>query len=148
MFSGKSEELIRRLKRARIARQRVACYKPDIDLRYHRTAIASHNEQTYEATIGSNLQDPATVDVVVENGDDPPLPITAVRLEMRQRSLCSNQPVFAVASFFIVIPHLTLSEPKGEGRGIRCFLLRPNNATLKNPSPAEDSYRSISRNSN
>ncbi len=50
MFSGKSEELIRRLKRARIARQRVACYKPDIDLRYHRTAIASHSAQTHEAT--------------------------------------------------------------------------------------------------
>jgi len=44
------------------------------------------------ATIGSNLQDPATVDVVVENGDDPPLPITAVRLEMRERSLCFNAP--------------------------------------------------------
>ena len=51
MFSGKSEELIRRLKRARIARQRVACYKPDIDLRYHRTAIASHSEQTMEAAV-------------------------------------------------------------------------------------------------
>ncbi len=50
MFSGKSEELIRRLKRARIARQRVACFKPDIDLRYHRTAIASHGAQTHEAT--------------------------------------------------------------------------------------------------
>ena len=50
MFSGKSEELIRRLKRARIARQRVACYKPDIDLRYHRTAIASHSAQTHDAT--------------------------------------------------------------------------------------------------
>ena len=49
MFSGKSEELIRRLKRARIARQRVACYKPDIDLRYHRTAIASHSSQTHDA---------------------------------------------------------------------------------------------------
>ena len=49
MFSGKSEELIRRLKRARIARQRVACFKPDIDLRYHRTAIASHSAQTHEA---------------------------------------------------------------------------------------------------
>ncbi len=49
MFSGKSEELIRRLKRARIARQRVACYKPDIDLRYHRTSIASHSAQTHEA---------------------------------------------------------------------------------------------------
>jgi thymidine kinase len=49
MFSGKSEELIRRLKRARIARQRVACYKPDIDLRYHRTAISSHSSQTHDA---------------------------------------------------------------------------------------------------
>ncbi len=49
MFSGKSEELIRRLKRARIARQRVLCYKPDIDLRYHRTHIASHSAQTHEA---------------------------------------------------------------------------------------------------
>jgi thymidine kinase len=49
MFSGKSEELIRRLKRARIAKQRVACYKPDIDLRYHRTAIASHSSQTHDA---------------------------------------------------------------------------------------------------
>jgi thymidine kinase len=50
MFSGKSEELIRRLKRARIARQRVACFKPDIDLRYHRTAIASHSSQTHDAS--------------------------------------------------------------------------------------------------
>lgn len=54
MFSGKSEELIRRLKRARIARQRVACYKPDIDLRYHRTSIASHSEQTHEAVTVAN----------------------------------------------------------------------------------------------
>jgi len=51
MFSGKSEELIRRLKRARIARQRVVCFKPDIDLRYHRTAIASHSQQTHEAVV-------------------------------------------------------------------------------------------------
>jgi thymidine kinase len=56
MFSGKSEELIRRLKRARIARQRVACYKPDIDLRYHRTAIASHSSQTHEATTVPNTE--------------------------------------------------------------------------------------------
>jgi thymidine kinase len=50
MFSGKSEELIRRLKRARIARQRVSCFKPDIDLRYHRSAIASHSSQTHDAS--------------------------------------------------------------------------------------------------
>lgn len=57
MFSGKSEELIRRLKRARIARQRVACYKPDIDLRYHRTSIASHSSQTHDACVVSTVED-------------------------------------------------------------------------------------------
>ncbi len=56
MFSGKSEELIRRLKRARIARQRVMCFKPDIDLRYHRTAIASHSSQTHEAITVANVE--------------------------------------------------------------------------------------------
>lgn len=57
MFSGKSEELIRRLKRARIARLRVTCFKPDIDLRYHRTAIASHSSQTMEAHTVANLEE-------------------------------------------------------------------------------------------
>jgi thymidine kinase len=56
MFSGKSEELIRRLKRARIARQRVACFKPDIDLRYHRTAIASHSSLTHDAVTVANTR--------------------------------------------------------------------------------------------
>jgi thymidine kinase len=49
MFSGKSEELIRRLKRAQIARLRVVSFKPDIDLRYQPDAIASHSAQTIEA---------------------------------------------------------------------------------------------------
>src|SRR3954468_22527776 len=57
MFSGKSEELIRRLTRARIARQRVACFKPDIDLRYHRTAIASHGSQTHDASTVTTVED-------------------------------------------------------------------------------------------
>ncbi|HEY6446687.1 MAG TPA: thymidine kinase [Acidobacteriaceae bacterium] len=57
MFSGKSEELIRRLKRAQIARQRVTCFKPDIDLRYHRTAIASHSAQTLEAITVANVEE-------------------------------------------------------------------------------------------
>jgi thymidine kinase len=49
MFSGKSEELIRRLKRAQLARLRVASFKPDIDLRYQPDAIASHSAQRIEA---------------------------------------------------------------------------------------------------
>ena len=43
MFSGKTEELIRRLRRAQIARQKIQVFKPAIDLRYADKAIASHN---------------------------------------------------------------------------------------------------------
>jgi thymidine kinase len=57
MFSGKSEELIRRLKRAQIAKRRVACFKPDLDVRYHRTAIASHSAQTLEAITVANVEE-------------------------------------------------------------------------------------------
>jgi thymidine kinase len=49
MFSGKSEELIRRLKHAQLARLRVASFKPDIDLRYEADAIYSHSAQRIEA---------------------------------------------------------------------------------------------------
>jgi thymidine kinase len=57
MFSGKSEELIRRLKRAQIAKLRVACFKPDLDVRYHRNAIASHSAQTLEAATVANVEE-------------------------------------------------------------------------------------------
>ena len=44
MFSGKSEELIRRLRRAQIARQRVQIFKPSVDTRYSDNHIVSHSE--------------------------------------------------------------------------------------------------------
>jgi thymidine kinase len=47
MFSGKSEELIRRLNRARIARQKVQVFKPGIDARYSLEEIASHSGQKH-----------------------------------------------------------------------------------------------------
>lgn len=43
MFSGKSEELMRRLRRAQIARQNVAVFKPLLDNRYHATDVVSHD---------------------------------------------------------------------------------------------------------
>ncbi len=46
MFSGKTEELIRRLNRARIANLQVEIYKPAIDTRYHETEIVSHNSNS------------------------------------------------------------------------------------------------------
>ena len=45
MFSGKTEELIRRLRRAQIAKQKVAIFKPMIDVRYSDDHIVSHNQQ-------------------------------------------------------------------------------------------------------
>jgi thymidine kinase len=49
MFSGKSEELIRRVRRAEIARQRVQVFKPALDDRYHRRQVASHDGARVEA---------------------------------------------------------------------------------------------------
>src|SRR2546427_6863002 len=51
MFSGKSEELIRRLRRARIARQKVQVFKPDIDSRFSENHIVSHSEMRHESAV-------------------------------------------------------------------------------------------------
>ena len=50
MFSGKTEELIRRLNRAIIAKQKVEIFKPKVDTRYHRDHVVSHNENSIRST--------------------------------------------------------------------------------------------------
>tara|TARA_B100000768_G_scaffold40754_1_gene39626 strand:+ start:6570 stop:7319 length:750 start_codon:yes stop_codon:yes gene_type:complete len=50
MFSGKTEELIRRLKRAQIARQKVEIFKPQIDTRYSEDEVVSHNYNSIHST--------------------------------------------------------------------------------------------------
>ncbi len=50
MFSGKTEELIRRLNRALIAKQKVEIFKPMIDNRYHSEYVVSHNESSIRST--------------------------------------------------------------------------------------------------
>ncbi|WP_026968809.1 thymidine kinase [Algoriphagus terrigena] len=50
MFSGKTEELIRRLTRAKLARQKVEIFKPSVDKRYHDSDVVSHNENTIRST--------------------------------------------------------------------------------------------------
>ncbi|MFT6630263.1 MAG: thymidine kinase [Bacteriovoracaceae bacterium] len=49
MFSGKTEELIRRVKRAQIAKQRVQIFKPSIDDRYDETKVVSHSSQAIQS---------------------------------------------------------------------------------------------------
>jgi thymidine kinase len=118
MFSGKSEELIRRLKRARIARQRVACYKPDIDLRYHRTAIASHSDQTHEAVTVTNVArlrehltpQLAEIDVVgideVQFLDASVLPLAVELIALGKRVLMAGLDTTFAAEPFGPVPNL------------------------------------------
>jgi len=68
MFSGKTEELIRRLQRARLARQKVQVFKPKIDDRYHKEDVTSHNANSITALpiessedIWTHLQDDTQV---------------------------------------------------------------------------------------
>ena len=63
MFSGKSEELIRRLRRASIARQRVQIFKPSIDGRYSQEEIVSHSEMRLPSlAVGSSAELMAKLD--------------------------------------------------------------------------------------
>jgi thymidine kinase len=50
MFSGKTEELIRRLKRAKIARQKVEIFKPAVDVRYDEEKVVSHDQNFIMST--------------------------------------------------------------------------------------------------
>ena len=83
MFSGKSEELIRRLRRAQIARQNVQIFKPSIDTRYGEDHIVSHSEmriQSFAVTSARELLEHVEQDTEVVGIDegqffDPELPM-------------------------------------------------------------------------
>jgi len=74
MFSGKSEELIRRLRRAQIARQQVQIFKPAIDVRYSEDHIVSHSEMRIPSAAVSgarallNRVEPSTEVVGIDEG--------------------------------------------------------------------------------
>ena len=58
MFSGKTEELIRRLKRAQFAKQRIEIFKPTVDVRYDQEEVVSHNDNRIRSTpvpVASNI---------------------------------------------------------------------------------------------
>jgi thymidine kinase len=57
MFSGKTEELIRRVRRARIAKQKVQVFKPQIDIRYQVEKVSSHDGLYWEAIPVANAQE-------------------------------------------------------------------------------------------
>jgi thymidine kinase len=64
MFSGKTEELIRRLRRAEIAKQKVKIFKPLIDTRFSDKSIVSHNEQSLPSILIKDIKE------VLDQSDD------------------------------------------------------------------------------
>ena len=57
MFSGKTEELIRRLKRIQFTDQSIEVYKPNVDDRYHETKVVSHDDSDFEAITVQNAEE-------------------------------------------------------------------------------------------
>jgi thymidine kinase len=88
MFSGKSEELIRRLRRAQIARQEVQIFKPTIDTRWSQDEIVSHSDMKIPSETVRSSADlfdrvrPETEVVGIDEGQffDAELPATCIRL--------------------------------------------------------------------
>ncbi len=89
-------------------------------LRVHTTesAHAAHpidpidlEQLSIPVAIGSNMQRPATLTVAIDNGDDPPLPLAAIRLEMRQRSLCFDPATVTRLTLDYGDPDPTLQAP-------------------------------------
>ncbi|MFT5725048.1 MAG: thymidine kinase [Bacteroidia bacterium] len=66
MFSGKTEELIRRINRAKIANQKVVIFKPQIDVRYHLENVVSHNSNSIAST---PIEDSSKILELVGNAD-------------------------------------------------------------------------------
>ncbi|MCA9920783.1 MAG: thymidine kinase [Anaerolineales bacterium] len=99
MFSGKTEELIRRLRRAVIAKQTVQVFKPVIDDRYHVQNVTSHNGAAFEARpvaspkdILPQLQADTTVVAIdeVQFFSDEIIPVCEALAEAGKRVICAG----------------------------------------------------------
>ena len=93
MFSGKSEELIRRLRRAKIARLKVQVFKPRLDTRYSHDHIVSHSEMRHESGVVSSAAEivaevrPETEVVGIDEGQFFDAELVAVANELARRGV-------------------------------------------------------------
>jgi thymidine kinase len=115
MFSGKSEELIRRLRRAEIARQRVQIFKPAIDARYSNTEIVSHSglgiqsDNISQASEILEKIDPRTEVIGIDEGQflGEPLVAEATRLaDMGKRVIIAGLDTDYLGRPFVPMPTL------------------------------------------
>jgi len=90
MFSGKTEELIRRVKRARIANQKVLIFKPKKDIRYGTDVVVSHDDNSFESIpvetsleILDNISDANVIGIDEAQFFDADLPAVCQKLAIR-----------------------------------------------------------------
>ena len=95
------------------------------------------------AVLGANLQHAARVWIEIENGDEQPLPIAAVRLEMRQRKICFETPAAGGASLALFYGDSRLDAPEYDyarlfvaSRAALAAELRPEGLNAKYRAPA------------
>lgn len=115
MFSGKTEELIRRVRRAQIARQKVQIFKPAIDDRYHESDVVSHSSLSVEAvpvpdslTILSKLYDSTRVVAIdeVQFFDENIIPVVKKLARRGIRVICAGLDQDFKGSPFGPLPEL------------------------------------------
>jgi thymidine kinase len=115
MFSGKSEELIRRLRRAEIAKQRVQIFKPTIDERYSKTDIMSHSglgiRSTNVSTAAEVLEkvEPRTEVIGIDEGQflgEPLVEVATHLANMGKRVIIAGLDTDYLGRPFVPMPRL------------------------------------------
>ncbi|MBP9674356.1 MAG: thymidine kinase [Bacteriovoracaceae bacterium] len=115
MFSGKTEELIRRVRRAQIARQKVQIFKPTFDVRYSEDQVVSHSAIHLEAKAVANPQqileelEDATRVVAIDEVQFFPVSINNVVAKLARRGcrvICAGLDLDYRAAPFAPIPYL------------------------------------------
>lgn len=115
MFSGKTEELIRRVKRAQIAKQKIQIFKPEIDNRYHDQKVVSHSSLSIEALpvnsssdILSNVFDSTRIIAIdeIQFFDDGIIDVVSRLARRGCRVICAGLDQDYKGNPFGPIPHL------------------------------------------
>lgn len=114
MFSGKTEELIRRMKRAVLANQRVKIFKPAIDVRYHQSHVVSHDKNSLESVpvqTAAEILDHITSETVIgideaQFFDDELISVCNRLTKMQKRVIVAGLDMDSNAKPFGPVPHL------------------------------------------
>lgn len=115
MFSGKTEELIRRINRVKIAKRKIAIFKPTLDIRYSKSDIVSHSRNSSEAIpvqnarVILNMVDPDTEVVAIDEAqffDENIIEVVGELVSKGKRVICAGLDMDYLGQPFGPMPQL------------------------------------------